>query len=103
MLVTLLFRIAVECVPALVASMADKLGAEIESLRNTTYDVDGKRVQLNVIVAPDSDNAKKLMAKLKSMKSELGLLRKGLTIYEFVGKNDALPKIAEGLKHLESP
>ena len=86
-----------------VASIAEKLGAEIESLRHTTYDVDGKRVQLNVIVTPDSENAEKLMAKLKSMKSDVGLLRKNLTIYEFVGKNDVLPIIAEGRKHLDSP
>ena len=86
-----------------VASIAEKLGAEIESLRNTIYDVNGKRVQLNVIVTPDSENAEKLMAKLKSMKSDVGLLRKNLTIYEFVGKNDVLPIILEGRKHLDSP
>ena len=71
-------------------AIADKLGAKIESLRNTVYDVHGKRVQLNVIVAPDSDNADKLMVELRTMKSEEGLLQDGRTIYEFVGKNDIL-------------
>ena len=83
-------------------AIADKLGAKIESLRNTVYDVYGKRVQLNVIVAPDSDNADKLMVELRTMKSEEGLLQDGRTIYEFVGKNDILPIIADGRRHLES-
>jgi hypothetical protein len=55
-----------------------------------------------VLVVPDSENAEKLMAKLKSMKTEEALLQKGTTVYEFVGENDVLPLIAEGRKHLDS-
>jgi len=79
-----------------------KLGADLTSLRNTTYDVNGKSVTINTITATDSGNAEKVMAKLKSIKSEKALLRKNLIIYEFVGQNDVLPYIAEGRRYLES-
>ena len=82
--------------------IAKNLGVSLSSLRNTLYDVNGKSVQLNVIITADEANADKLMAKLKTMKGDVALLRKGLVVYEFVGKNDVLPLIAEGRKHLES-
>lgn len=85
-----------------VKSMSGKLGADLSSVRNTVYNVNGKRVQINVIVAPDPGNAEKLLTKLRSMKAEEALLRKDLIVYEFVGKNDVLPLIAEGRKHLDS-
>jgi hypothetical protein len=82
--------------------MSNKLGVDLSSVRNTVYDVKGKRVQLNVIVTPDAGSAEKLMANLMSMKSEEGLLRKDLIVYEFVGGNDVLPEVAEGRRHLDS-
>ncbi len=82
--------------------IAQELGVNLSSLRNTLYDVNGQSVQLNVIITPDRANADKLMTKLKTMKGEVALLRNDLTIYEFVGQNDVLPVIAEGRKHLES-
>jgi hypothetical protein len=85
-----------------VKAMSSKLGAEFSSVRNIVYDVKGKRVQINVIVTPDTGNAEKLMTKLRSMKAEETLLQQGLSVYEFVGQNEALPMIAEGRKHLES-
>lgn len=85
-----------------VKSMSRKLGAELSGVRNTVFNVNGKRVQINVIVSPDHGNAEKLMAKLRSMKSDQALLRKELIVYEFVGQNDVLPLIAEGRKHLDS-
>lgn len=85
-----------------IRAMREKLGADITSVRNTTYDIDGKRVQLNVILVPDAADAENVMKKLRSMKTEEALLRRNLTIYEFVGRNDVLPLIAEGRKHLES-
>jgi hypothetical protein len=85
-----------------VKAMGIKLGATLKSVRNTVYVVNGKRVQLNVIVTPDNGNVEKLMTKLRSIKSEEGLLQKGLIVYEFVGQNDVLPVIAEGRKHLDS-
>ena len=85
-----------------VNAMSSRLGANLISVRNTIYDVNGKRVQINTIAAIDPENAEKLMAKLRSMKSEEALLRKNLIIYEFVGQNDVLTVIAEGRRYLES-
>lgn len=92
------FQVPVEQVKA----MSKKLGADLSSVRNTVYDVKGKRVQINVIVTPDAGSAQKLMTKLRSMKVDEALLRKDLIVYEFVGENDVLPVIAEGRKHLDS-
>ena len=84
-----------------VKTMSNRLGANLVGVRNTVYDVDGKRVQINTIVTLDAENAEKLIIKLRTMKAEETLLQKGLTIYEFVGQNDALSWIAEGRQHLE--
>lgn len=85
-----------------VAQIGRKLGVDLSSLRNTLYEVKGKRVQLNVLVTRDAATAEQLMTKLRSMKSEEALLKKGRIVYEFVGKNDVLPMIAEGRQHLDS-
>ena len=85
-----------------VKQVAQKLGVSLSSLRNTLYDVKGQSVQLNVIIVRDQANADQLMTKLRTMKGEVALLRKDLIVYEFVGKNDVLPLIAEGRKHLDS-
>lgn len=83
-----------------VKAISSKLGTNLSGVRNTIYDVNGKRIQINVIVTPNPDSAEKLMVKLKSIKIEESLLQKGLIVYEFVGQNDVLPLIAEGRKHL---
>jgi hypothetical protein len=85
-----------------VKTMSSKLGVNLSSVRNSVYEVNGKRLQINVIATPDPGITEKLMTKLKSMKSEEALVRKGLIVYEFVGKNDVLPLIAEGRQHLVS-
>lgn len=85
-----------------VQSIGAKLGAQLSSIRNTVYDVTSKRVQLNVIVAADKKNADQLMARLRSMKPEEALLQKGVVVYEFVGQNDVLGRIAEGRTHLHA-
>jgi hypothetical protein len=82
--------------------VATRLGGAIAALRNTIYVVDGKRVQLNTILATDEENADEIMNSLRSIKSEAGLLRKGLIIYEFVGPNDVLPQIRAGRAHLQA-
>ena len=88
--------------PDQVTQIAQKLGVSLSSLRNTLYDVKGQSVQLNVIIVPDRANADKLMTKLRTMKGEVALLQKDLIVYELVGKNDVLPLIAKGRKHLDS-
>ena len=65
------------------------------ALRNTVYDVNGKRVQLNTLVATDAANADRIMVALREIKSDIALLRRGLIIYEFVGKNDRVAEAAE--------
>ena len=87
---------------AQVTPIGKNLGVELTSLRNTVYDVDGKRVQLNVMVVPDQASVEKLVAALKAMKSEESFFAKELTVYEFVGKDDAWTAIASGRQHLES-
>jgi hypothetical protein len=84
-----------------VKAMSTILGADLTGVRNTVYDVNGKRIQINVIVTTDPWNAEKLMTKFRSMKAEEALLQKGLIVYEFVGQNDILPLIAEGRNHLD--
>ena len=85
-----------------IKEMSTKLGADLSGVRNIVYDVNGERVQINVIVTPDAVNAEKLMARLRSMKTDQALLQKELTVYEFVGQNDVLPLIAEGRKYIDS-
>lgn len=85
-----------------VKAISSRLGTNLSGVRNTIYDVNGKRVQINVIVTPNPDSAEKLMVKLKSIKIEGSLLQKELIVYEFVGQNDVLPLIAEGRKHLNT-
>lgn len=64
-------------------------------------DVNGRRVQINVVAA-DLKNAEKRMSMLRSMKGEEALLQKDRIVYELVGPNDVLPVIAEGRRHLAS-
>ncbi len=82
--------------------IGNRLDARLSSVRNILYDVDGKRVQLNVITTPDAENSERLMVKLRSMKAEEALLKKGLIVYEFVGPNDVLDLIAEGRQHIDA-
>ena len=76
--------------------VAAKLGAEISALRNTTYDVDGRRVKLNTIVAATTADANVIVRALGKMKPEEWFLRRELVIYEFVGPNDAIPEMHMG-------
>jgi hypothetical protein len=85
-----------------VQTISANLSADLTSVQNTIYMVRGKRVQVNVMIVPDSATADKLMVKLLTMKGAEFFLRKDLKIYEFVGTNDVIPEMAEGRKHLES-
>ena len=74
--------------PADIAPVAARLGGQVTALRNTTYDVGGKKVKLNTIVAAGAKDADAIMSALGKMKSDEWFVRDGLTIYEFVGAND---------------
>ena len=76
--------------------VARRLGAKIAALRNTTYDVGGKQVKLNTIVAATEADADSIVRALQGMKSEEAFVRRGRIIYEFVGANDVLPEIRDG-------
>jgi hypothetical protein len=82
--------------------VAARLGGTIAALRNTIYVVDGKRVQLNTILAADEESADEIMNSLRRIKSEEALCRRELIIYEFVGPNDVLPQIRAGRAYLEA-
>jgi len=82
--------------------IAGRLGGEIAALRNTVYDVEGKRVQLNLIVAADEASAEAIVEALHGMKPADFVLRQGLRIYEFVGKDEAIPEMRAGRAHLEN-
>jgi len=76
-------------------AIGDKLGAPLLALRNTVYDADGQRVQLNVLLAADAGGAKSIMSGLRQQKSEEALVRKGRVVYELVGSNTAGAQITQ--------
>lgn len=81
--------------------VARRLGGDIEALRNTVYEVHAKRVQLNLVIAADEASAAQIFESLKRTKPAEFLLRRDLTIYELVGKNDAIPEMRAARAHLE--
>ena len=87
--------------PDQVAQVSANLGVDLSSLKNTDYEVEGKIVKLNTMVVSDEKAAKALMSKLRSGKPDEFLLRKGLTVYEFMCKDNAIPLAQAGRKHLE--
>jgi len=86
--------------PAEVRRMSGQIGGEMLALRNTVYDVGGKRVQLNTLVAADAANADKIMEAMRAMKPDDFLLRRGLILYEFVVKNEAIGEARAGKAHI---
>jgi hypothetical protein len=85
-----------------IAPIAKRLGANITALRNTVYDVAGKRIQINVIVVADASDGDKVVASLTQMKPAWSVLRRGTTIYEFVGQNDAIDLMKKAREQLAS-
>lgn len=88
--------------PADIKPVGDRLGAQVVALRNTDYEVDGKPVRLNTIVAATEADADAIMTNLRAMKPDDFLLRRELTLYEFVGANDVIPAMRAGKSHLQS-
>ena len=78
-----------------------KLGGDIKTLRNTTFEVNGRPIKLNTIVATSSSEADKIEAGLTKIKAPQYFVRKGDTIYEFVAKDDALADVKAGHAHLK--
>ena len=84
-----------------VKKVGNNLGGGLASLRNTIYEVNGKTVQLNTIVAVDEANADRILIRVRDKKPDELILRRGVIIYEFVCANDAIPEMLEGKAHLE--
>ena len=87
--------------PSQLASFSEKLGAGITGARNTVYNVQGKRFQINLIVASTDADAAALVHSLLGMKAPEGVLRKGLLVYEFVGDNETLPLVATARQQIQ--
>lgn len=84
-----------------IAPVAQQLGADVSALRNTVYDISGKRMQLNTIVAATATDADRIMTALGNMKSEEFFLRRELIIYEFVCADNAIADMRAGRALLE--
>ena len=82
--------------PAEIKPISESLGGEVSALRNTLYDVEGKSIKLNTIVAATADDADRIYAAVGKMKPEEWFLRDDLIIYEFVGNNDVIPEMRAG-------
>ena len=92
----------IEAPPNQIEELERTLGGKISALRRTDYDVEGSLVRINILVAPDAENADKLWGTLRTMKSDRALLRKGRVMYEFVGANSSLPLIELAKERIDS-
>ena len=86
--------------PADIRPVSDQLGAKVDALRNTTYDVKGKRLKLNTIVAATAGDADAIVTALGKIKPREFFLRRGLIIYEFVGRDDTIRDVRKGIARL---
>ena len=80
-----------------------KLGGKIKSLRNVAYIVNGRIVQLNVIVPQNWQEGDKIYKALASVKPPWAVARKPDALYEFVGPNDSIDDIKKAHDKLASP
>jgi hypothetical protein len=80
--------------------ISSSLGGRIAALRNTMFEVDGKRVKVNTLVMRTITDADNVMISLRAVKPDDFLLRNGTTIYEFVCANDAIQHVRQGKAHL---
>ncbi len=75
-----------------IGPIAQRLGGDIAALRNTVYEVDGKRVQLNLIVAADETSAVRIVDSLNAVKAKEFVLRKGQTITSSSERTKPFPR-----------
>lgn len=73
-------------------AIGDKLGGKITRLTNSVVRVHGRAIQVNVIIAADTDNAASIYASLTKIKSPSFLVLKDDVVVEYVGNgiDDAL-------------
>ena len=70
-----------------------RLKGRVKGMRVTTYEVEGKRVQLITIVPMSAAEGDKIYRILANTKQPWSYLRKGDTLYEFVGPTEAEKEI----------
>ena len=88
--------------PESIVPIAKRLGAKISALRNVIYEVGWKRIQINVLLVADGADADAAVASLTKMKPAWSIVRKGTTLYEFVGKNDAIDAMKKASEQLSA-
>jgi hypothetical protein len=79
---------------------SSKMNADLVGVRNTAFDVEGLRVQVNTVVASSPTDAEHVMEFMRSIKSDQALLQRGTTVYEFVGTSEVNHLIPVGREHL---
>jgi hypothetical protein len=67
-----------------------RLEGKVKAIRQTTYNVNGQKVQLSTIVAANTNEADKIYRILSNKKIPDTLARNGEILYEFAGPEDAL-------------
>jgi Transglutaminase-like superfamily len=68
-------------------AIGEKLGGQIAELTNAFLGVQGRSIQVNVIMATDETGAAAIHATLSRMKPALSCLRRDRMVIEYVGKN----------------
>ncbi|MBW2527016.1 MAG: hypothetical protein JRI23_22740 [Deltaproteobacteria bacterium] len=87
--------------PAQFPAIESKLQGKLKALRNTVYDANDHRVQLNVIQAASTIDADSIERSLGKMKAKWAFRRKGDVIYEFVGDDAASDEIRKACASME--
>lgn len=77
-------------------TVSQRLGGRVAALRNTTYEVNGRPIKLNTIVAATPADAGAMNATLRKAKPEEWYVRDGTVIYEFVGTDDVRSDMLAG-------
>ncbi len=89
--------------PGKFVEVESRLEGKIKALRNVVYEVHGKKVQINVIVPQDTNEADKIFRILANKKPAWAYVRKGDVLYEFVGQNESMPDIQQAHDKLAAP
>jgi len=80
--------------------VSSRLGGRVAALRNTTYDVGGRRLKLNTIVADMPADAGQIESTFREHKSGEWFARRGRVLWEFVGDEEMLDEVRAGRARL---
>ena len=79
-----------------------RLGGKIKALRNVVYQVNGRKIQVNVIAARDATEADNVHRGLLKTKASWSVVRKGVVVYELVGPNEAMEDMKKARDELNT-